>query len=86
MYKQHLLICIILHPQILFLACLNEPPPLPNAELIIPGGQLIGDVRIYKCLHGYMVPGRPDGTIETVCEVSKGLVGWRTPAHGCIGT
>ena len=72
---------------IIFPACLNEPPHLPNADLIAPGGQLIGDVRIYKCIHGYMYPGSPDGVIETICEAIKGHVGWRKPvhAHGCIG-
>ena len=63
-----------------FAACL-EPPDIPNAILLKPGGTLVGDVRIYKCAERFMQLGE----METVCEAVHGKVGWRKPSFKCLG-
>ena len=50
-------------------ACDLPEPILFNATVSPKGGTLIDDVRVYKCMDGYI----PTGPIEFVCAIDIGL-------------
>jgi len=72
-------------PEFQCITCL-KPPKIPNAQLRNLGTNLVGGLREYECLPGY-VPSQPGYvTVECIGEYidNRGHTYWSPPSHACI--
>lgn len=70
---------VFVNVDLIFSAC-TAPPVLPNAVLDPAGDTLIGSVRRYTCMKGYV----PTGPIEVGCISGTGGPLWTAPEFQCV--